>query len=326
MQLKLLMIEDDADQRELVREIIEDHFGANTVTCAGTRAEALKNDLASFDLILTDHNLPDGSGMDLLGEIVKRCKTPVIMVTGENNAEMAAEAIKKGATDYVVKVGDYMFTIPLVVEKNLTVAKLRHENETLRSDLEKALVDVRLSLTRVEEMAATDPLTGLYNRRHFARVIEQLFSESQRHHFDLSAVMIDLDGFKQLNDTFGHALGDQLIVLTGQVIHANLRKGDVAARYGGDEFVLLLPHASDHEAEVVMDRIRFQFKEDSAKILKRDRGVSMSIGIGSTTTTRPVTADQLMAATDTALYAAKGAGRDRVSKATGAVRLQKIPA
>jgi two-component system cell cycle response regulator len=321
------MIEDDEDQRELVCEVIGDHFGDDTVvTCAGTRAEALKHDLASFDLILTDHNLPDGSGMELLSQIVKLCRTPVIMVTGENNAQMAREAIKKGATDYVVKVGDYMFTIPLVIEKNLTVAKLRQENEKLRIDLEKALDEVRTSLVRVEQMAATDSMTGLYNRRHFSRVIEQLFSESQRHGHDLSAVMIDLDGFKQLNDSLGHAVGDQLIVLTGQVIHANLRRGDVAARYGGDEFVLLLPHATDTEAELVMDRVRTQFKAESAQLLKRSLGVSMSIGIGSVRTTMPGTADQLMAATDTALYAAKGAGRDRVCRAVGPVRLQKIPA
>ncbi|HEX8325539.1 MAG TPA: GGDEF domain-containing response regulator [Tepidisphaeraceae bacterium] len=324
--MKLLMIEDDEDQRDLVREVIEDHFGPGTVTCVGSRKEALQSDLCSFDLILTDHNLPDGSGMELLGEIVKLCSVPVIMVTGENNIEMAAQAIKRGATDYVVKVGDYMFTIPLVIEKNLTTAKLRHENEKLRQDLEKALVEVKQSLAQVEQMAATDPLTGLYNRRHFARVIDQLFSESQRHGFDLSAVMIDLDGYKQLNDGYGHAVGDQLLVLTGQVIHSNLRKGDVAARYGGDEFVLLLPHASDLEAEAVMDRIRHQFKADSAKVLKREWGVSMSIGIGSVNVCRPTTADQLMAATDMALYAAKTAGRDRVSRAVGALRLHKVPA
>lgn len=327
------MIEDDADQRELVREIIEDHFGRNTVVCAGSRAEAMQHRLSDFDLILTDFNLPDATGMELLTEILSHCNRPVIMVTGENSGEMAAEAIRKGATDYVVKVGDYMFTIPLVIEKNLTVAKLRAENEILRENLEKALAEVQAtnqqlqdSLKRMEQMAATDPLTGLYNRRHYSKVLEQLFAESQRYGHDLSAVMIDLDGYKQLNDTFGHAVGDQLLVLSSKIIQSNLRRGDVAARYGGDEFVLLLPHASSAEAERVVQRIRQEFKTATAQMLKRPLGVSMSIGIASLSTCQSASADELMASADTALYAAKEAGRDQVSCARHGARLMKVPA
>ncbi|MGN6505406.1 MAG: diguanylate cyclase [Tepidisphaeraceae bacterium] len=331
--LKLLMIEDDADQRDLVCEIVEDQFGKGTVVCAGSRAEALQHDLASFDLIITDHNLPDCSGMELLCEILSRCSTPVIMVTGENSVELAAAAIQKGATDYVVKVGDYMFTIPLVIQKNLTVAKLRQENDQLRNSLEKALVDVKQtnqqlegSLKQVEQMAATDPLTGLYNRRQFGRVLEQSFADATRHHHDLSAVMIDLDGYKQLHDTFGHAVGDQLLVLTGKIIESNLRRGDIAARYGGDEFVLLLPHSSGSETVSVVDRIREEFKQASGKMIGRPLGVSMSIGIASLVTCHSVTAEKLMAAADGALYEAKNAGRDRVCCARGPIRMEKVPA
>ncbi len=97
----------------------------------------MKLELGSFDLILTDFNLPDVTGMELLEKIRRQCATPVIMVTGENVGYFAAEAIRKGAMDYVVKFGDYLFTIPLVVEKNLTVAKLYKENEKLRSELEQ---------------------------------------------------------------------------------------------------------------------------------------------------------------------------------------------
>jgi diguanylate cyclase (GGDEF)-like protein len=285
-----------------------------------SRQAALAQNLGAFDLILSDYNLPDSTGMELLEEINRRCATPVILVTGENVGHTAAEAIRRGATDYVVKVGDYLFTIPLVVEKNLTVAKVKRENELLRQELEKALGELRdknlqleQSLKRVEEVAATDPLTGLYNRRHFGKVLEQLFAEAQRYEKDLSCVMIDLDGYKQLNDSYGHQIGDQLLVMAGKVISANMRKMDVAARYGGDEFVLLVPHAGGEEAATVAQRIREEFRIASRALLRRSEGVTMSIGIGSLHSDEPAGVDQLVARADAALYRAKAEGRNRIT-------------
>src|SRR5205823_13154872 len=163
------------------------------------------------------------------------------------------------------KVGDYLFTIPLVIEKNLTVAKIIREREELRKQLE-------VKNAQLEQMAATDALTGVYNRRHFGRVLEQLFAEAQRYDKDMAAVMIDLDGYKQLNDTYGHQVGDQLLVMACKVISANMRRMDIAARYGGDEFVLLLPHADGAAAAEVARRIREEFRAASAVVLKRDQG------------------------------------------------------
>ena len=317
---RLLIIEDDADQRELIRETLEDYFGHDTCLGVGSLQEALSQDLSSFDLILSDYNLPDSSSMQLIEEIRLRCQTPVILVTGENACHMAAEAIRKGATDYIVKMGDYLFTIPLVVEKNLAVAKIKRENEELRMEIELALAQVReknvqleQSLKKMEEMAATDALTGLYNRRHFGKALEQCFAEAQRYGKDLACVMIDLDAYKKLNDTYGHQVGDQLLLLAGRVMTANKRAMDIAARYGGDEFVLLLPQTSGAEAAAVSGRIREEFFRSSAALLKRDPGVTMSIGIGSLKGNRPVHADQLLSFADAALYQAKEAGRNRVT-------------
>jgi two-component system cell cycle response regulator len=254
------------------------------------------------------------------------------MVTGENVGQFAAEAIRRGATDYVVKFGDYLFTIPLVVEKNLTVAKLFKENEKLRAELERALSEVRRkneqleeSLKMVEELAATDALTGLYNRRHFNRVLDQMFAESERMDTDLSCVMIDLDGYKQLNDTFGHAIGDKLLSVAGKVIRANMRRMDVAARYGGDEFILLLPHASAQEAANVTQRIRDEFRQGSAIVLRRNEGVTLSAGIASRKSHSPPGSDQLLVLADAALYQAKGGGRNKVVSYQAAAEQAKQP-
>jgi two-component system cell cycle response regulator len=228
------------------------------------------------------------------------------MVTGENVGHIAAEAIRNGATDYVVKVGDYLFTIPLVIEKNLTVAALIKEKDALRRELEETNV-------QLEQMAATDALTGVYNRRHFSRVLDQLFSEAQRYDKDLACVMIDLDGYKQLNDSMGHQLGDQLLIIAGKVISANMRRMDVAARYGGDEFVLLLPQQAAVEAGVAVGRIREEFFTASGALLKRKEGVTMSIGVASLKQCAAVSAEQLVAHADGAMYQSKQSGRNRIT-------------
>jgi len=319
-ELNLLIVEDDADQRDLIRETLELHFGPGTVTAVGAIAAALALDVAGFSLILTDYNLADGCGMDLLDEVRRRCDTPVVMVTGENVGRIAADAVRHGATDYVVKTGDYLFTIPLVIEKNLAMAKMVRENARLKAQVERAMVELQLkngqleeSLQRVERVAATDPLTGLYNRRHFGRVLDQLFAEAHRYDTELSCVMIDLDGYKQLNDTMGHQTGDALLVTAGKVISANLRRSDVAARYGGDEFVLLLPPQTAAEAATVIRRVRDEYFAASGIVLQRPAGVRMSVGIGSLQATAAASADALIATADKALYRAKEAGRDRIA-------------
>ncbi len=317
-QLRLLVIEDDADQRELLHETLQAHFGPGTVVGVPGRRAALELDLATFDLILSDYNLADCNGLDLLTTVHHLCSTPVIMVTGENVSNTAALAIRRGAMDYVVKTGDYLYTIPLVVEKNLTIANIKRENETLRGQLEKALrnlqdknAQLEQSLKRVEEMAATDPLTGLYNRRHFVRALEQLFHESQRAGTDLSCVMVDMDGFKRLNDSRGHMVGDQILVTAARVITAGMRRMDLAARYGGDEFVLLLPHARSEEAVSVVARIRDDFRTATGLMLGTE-GIAMSCGIASMTDICPSGPDQLVCSADAALYRAKATGRNRI--------------
>jgi diguanylate cyclase (GGDEF)-like protein len=190
-------------------------------------------------------------------------------------------------------------------------------NKQLDLELERALADLKDKNAQLEELAATDPLTGLYNRRHFGRVLDQLFSEAARYADDLACVMIDLDEYKPLNDGFGHAVGDQLLVVAGQVIAANMRRMDVAARYGGDEFVLLLPRANGQEAAALVDRIRQEYRAATAAVLRREQGVTMSVGIASLLVGRPGTPEHLVSQADGALYQAKGSGRNRTVVSPG---------
>src|SRR5690606_37396256 len=152
---------------------------------------------------------PDGTGLELLDRL-QACEPdlPVVLVTGVNVAEVATAAIAHGAYDYVVKAGEYLRTIPLVVEKNLALWRTRQENHRLHAELKRTLEEVRLkneqleaAVAELKRMAATDSLTGLGNRRAFARSLDHCFAEAQRQGHDLSCLMIDLDDFKQVNDT-----------------------------------------------------------------------------------------------------------------------------
>jgi two-component system, cell cycle response regulator len=317
--MKILVVEDDADQRDLIRETLVDHFGQDTVTTAECGHEVLGWDLSTFDVILTDFNLPDINGMEFLKAVLAKCDRPVIVVTGENVRQTAALAIRAGAYDYIVKAGEYLFTIPLVVEKNLEAWKVKQENKHLHEQQQQAAREIsnknqqlKESLQKLEQMASTDPLTGLYNRRHFGEVLEKYFAESIRYGKDLACIMCDLDGYKKLNDELGHQFGDKILQATAKIITWNLRVMDVAARYGGDEFVILLPHASAELATNVGERIHSQFVQQMRGIVPPELSLTISMGIASVLQNRPTYSDLLVALADEALYEAKHRGKNRM--------------
>lgn len=317
---KLLIIEDDPDAAELLRETLTDHFGRDCCTLADHVSQALEHDLGQFDLALSDMNLPDGYGLELLSEMLKRrADLPVVMVTSESGLDVAMQAIRRGAYDYIVKSGDYLFTIPLVVEKNLEVWRIKHDNARLQQELEKTLEQIKVkneqleqAVAKLEELALTDPLTGLANRRSIGVTLDRAFAEARRYQTDLTCIMIDLDRFKPINDTLGHQMGDTLLKVAGRTLTANSRRSDVAGRYGGDEFVLIMPHTDPSTAVNVAQRIQSEYCHAAAAILPPDMTTGMSLGIACVSVNHPANADQLVALADAALYRAKQEGKGRI--------------
>ena len=182
----------------------------------------------------------------------------------------------------------------------------------LNAELEERVAYRTLQL---RELASRDPLTGLYNRRHFSEVLSRCFAEAVRYRGDLSCVMIDLDDFKQANDAYGHQKGDELLQLAAGTIVGQLRTADVAARYGGDEFILLLPQTDADRAHVLCERIITRFTTELSERLP-DATVRMSVGISSLHTMGSRDAEDLIRAADNALYDAKSAGKNRIIDAT----------
>ncbi|RME41695.1 MAG: sensor domain-containing diguanylate cyclase [Planctomycetota bacterium] len=178
----------------------------------------------------------------------------------------------------------------------------------LNEELEKR---VALRTQQLRDLASRDPLTGLFNRRYFNEMLERRFSEAVRYETDLSCIMLDLDGFKQVNDAFGHHIGDDLIQITADTITEELRGSDIAARFGGDEFVILLPQTNAEEAMNLARRIKARFAERVAKLVP-EVTVTMSLGIASMAAADFEDAESLVRTADQAMYAAKAAGKDRI--------------
>ena len=186
----------------------------------------------------------------------------------------------------------------------------------LNTELEDRVMQRTMALEeanrRFKEMAARDSLTGLYNRRHFNDLLSQLFAESTRYQTDLTCMMLDLDNFKRVNDSLGHQTGDKLLQLTANVIQRCIRESDVAVRYGGDEFVVLLPQTSPDEARASAERVLTLYRKELGEELPEANIASMSIGLASRQEGRPTEAMNLVQLADEALYLAKAGGKNRI--------------
>jgi len=184
----------------------------------------------------------------------------------------------------------------------------------LNAELERRVAQRTRQLS---ELAAREPLTGLYNRRRFNELLDRAVSEALRYDNRLSCIMVDLDDFKRVNDHFGHATGDRVLVLAADTIRRELRSADVPARLGGDEFVVLLPQTAPDRARVLAERIGHRFAAEVRGTLPQVR-TGMSMGIASLQADAVADAESLIRAADRALYQAKAAGKDTVRAAAAA--------
>ncbi len=171
---------------------------------------------------------------------------------------------------------------------------------------------------QLRELASREPLTGLYNRRYISEMLGQRFAEARRYGNDLALMMIDMDDFKAVNDTLGHQVGDKLLILTANTISSQLRSADVAARFGGDEFIVMLPQSNREQAQTVAERILEQFVQDVRSTYPRTK-VSLSIGIASLAEVEAETNEEFLRAADSALYEAKALGKSQIVMSAGCV-------
>lgn len=188
------------------------------------------------------------------------------------------------------------------------IARKHSQIVTLNDELEERVME---RTAQLRELAAREPLTGLYNRRHFSETLARRFSEARRYGTELSLLMMDMDDFKAVNDSHGHQVGDELLMLAALTISSQLRAADVAARYGGDEFIILMPHSDASQAQALARRITECFHAECAA---KHPGIkiSLSVGIAGITGCNAATDDEFIRSADRALYEAKSLGKNRI--------------
>ena len=201
----------------------------------------------------------------------------------------------------------------VVAHEDITLRK-RTELELLRAKqaIESFNAQLQEALAREQKNARTDDLTGTHNRRHFFALARQAFTVATRYGHPLSAMILDLDHFKQINDRWGHQIGDDVLKRVANIAQLHLRGADILGRYGGEEFIVFLPDSTAEQAKVVAERIRVEIEGSSLDTPKGCVVLTVSVGIADTSQVGgSESIERLIGLADLALYAAKQAGRNR---------------
>ncbi len=292
----ILIVDDDTAIMEAVEEYL--NILNYDVKSASNADEALKI-LDSFkpDIVLTDIMMQGMDGLELTRKIKESFDADVIVMTGYSAAYSYEEAIQAGAGDFIFK--PFRFEeLDLRIKRVLREAELKKERSLLLKELEK--------------LAITDALTGLYNSRHFFSQLKTEIKRYDRYSRSLSLLILDIDFFKQYNDTWGHLEGDKVLMGIGQVINACMRSMDSAYRYGGEEFAVLLPETKLQKACVVGARIKDNI---SSTVFEPESGIkkSVTVSIGATELVEGEDFRSFISRTDKALYKSKDSGRNKLT-------------
>src|SRR3954465_8531057 len=272
------------------------------VASADTFEEALgRVKGGDFDLIVVSLGMRGFDGLGLcsqLRSLPEGRHAPILVVVSDGDRRKLTQALEMGVNDYLTRP----------VDKNELVARVRTQLRKKRY-ADRLRHNVQLSL----EMAITDQLTGLHNRRYMSRHLDTLMADAQKNGRPLAFVIMDIDFFKQVNDTYGHDIGDEVLKEFAKRIAANVRGVDLACRYGGEEFVVVMPDTDMTFATNIAERLRHSIETTPVKISRNPGHLNITISIGiARCEGESDTAEQLLHRADQALYRAKRTGRNKV--------------
>ncbi len=285
--LTLLYVEDDADTREQFTCYLSRLAGTLLTACDGAQGLQLWHEHHP-DIIITDIQMPVMDGLAMTQAIREDDKqVPVIVLTAFEQVEFLKRAINAGVAKYVTKP----------VDSGQLQTAIQECAHALMAD------------QALQSAATRDALTGLSNRFELINRFRAEKSRAERHATPLSLIMADIDHFKHINDTFGHLAGDQILREVANCLSYHIRAEDVCGRWGGEEFLLLLPRISLEEAAVVAEKLRSEVEAMTTEWEGKTLSVTISLGVG--TFTSGMGMEQCIEPADEALYRAKQSGRNR---------------
>ena len=295
-KIQILIVDDDVAVRNTMNEYINSAgYESESASCAEEALERLEK--KSFHVVITDIILPAMGGLELTKIIRNDKDSDVIVMTGYSDDYSYEEAINIGASDFVIK--------PVRLEELL----LRLKRVLKERDLTKERIRM---MEKLQKLAVTDGLTKLYNSRSFYSQLETEVDRFNRYKHPLALLLLDLDHFKDYNDTYGHLEGDKILVHFSQIIKSCLRANDTAYRYGGEEFTVILPETGGDEAGTVAQRIRAALEAERFTPLNGKK-VKITISIGVTEYQLKEELSTFIQRADRAMYRSKQKGRNMVS-------------
>jgi diguanylate cyclase (GGDEF)-like protein len=259
------------------------------------------------DAILLDVVMPGIDGFETCRRLRENSATreiPIIFMTSLADINSKIEGFEAGGTDYVTK--------PFFIKEILMRLRLHIERKRMEQDLKSEILKRKQMEEKLRILATKDSLTGLNNRRNFFDIATKAFERYQRYGGDISIIMLDLDHFKRINDSYGHKAGDLVLHFVAQLCVQNLRSVDVVGRYGGEEFVILMPEIGKYEAALAAERLRIVIANGKIDIGGKTISTTASLGVASNNSHKSSSIEDLLNCADEALYKAKEAGRNRV--------------
>jgi two-component system cell cycle response regulator len=295
----ILVADDDHQARQYIATLLKKHGMNVEFAQDGARAVARARE-QGVDLVLLDIMMPGLDGLDccrLIKGITQDAFLPVILLTARTDTDSRVSGLRIGADDYVCKPFDDRELLARV--SNLVRLKRMHDQ-------------INEAKGRLEQLAVKDELTDLYNYRYLHTRLSEEFKRSERYRDPLACVMLDIDHFKRVNDRWGHDIGDAVLRETSARVRKAVREIDVVTRYGGEEFLLVLPSTNFSGALAVADRVWRAVGTDPYQLPVGEERVSISVGVAVFPSRDIKSKDQLIKAADKALYQAKHEGRDRI--------------